>query len=63
VSSPSSSRFDEVRPCLRRLALVATRDPHVVTLPTQHVTTISSESTGVAVPEWIADLAYRWRDR
>jgi hypothetical protein len=37
-------------------------DPHILTLPTQQVTTISSESAGVVVPEWIADLAYRSRE-
>jgi hypothetical protein len=57
-----SARFDEVRPCLRRLALVGSHDPHTLTLPTQQVTTISSASTGVTVPEWVADLAYSNRE-
>ena len=60
--APGPARFVAVRPCLRRLALVGSRDPHILTLPTQQVTTVSSESAGVAVPEWIADLAYRGRE-
>jgi len=54
-----AARFHDAYPCLRRLAIVGSRDPHVQTLPTQVVTTVSSESTGVTVPEWIADLAFR----
>jgi hypothetical protein len=62
VAVSHSARFEDARPCLRRLALVDSHDPHTLTLPTQQVTTVSSASAGVTVPEWIADLAYRGAD-
>jgi hypothetical protein len=55
----SATDFDEVKPCLDRLALVAAnRFTGTVTGPTGDVTTLDVPE-GVNVVDWTADLAYR----
>jgi hypothetical protein len=55
----SATKFEDVRPCLDRLALVAANEfTGTLTTPTGGVTTVAPPS-GVAVVDWSVDLAYR----
>jgi len=55
----SAANFEDVKPCLDRLALVAAHKfTGTVTTPTGGVTTLAA-SPGVDVVDWSVDLAYR----
>jgi hypothetical protein len=55
----AKTSFEDVKPCLDRLALVAARKfTGTITTPTGGVTTVA-RSPGVEVVDWSVDLAYR----